>query len=266
MRFTRPTLLAFLVLSASAFTSAQQPPPRDPQALVVLGQMAAATGWNGLSVPRDAVATGGVTRYRGTDQDTVSVTLKAKSCRVHRTDVQDSTGTRSTIVNGEGAVVVAASGTTFIPPHSAVSMQGIALPFFCDLAAFGDTTVSLHYSGTENVAGQPAHRVEISRQSLTEGSPTGAKHRANRLIVWISAASALPVQIASTTIAIDNPSAVTTTVRVLSDYRAVGGVAVPFRQQVQQANGQVLYTLQLTSINFNVGLSDVEFALPAAQP
>ena len=259
-----PLFLVSILVSSAPAAEAQV--TKDPQALSVLTQMAASTGWNRLNVPRDAVATGNVTRYQGTTQETASFTMKVKSCRTHRVDVQDSAGNRSTIVNGDSAAVVTASGAAFIPPHSAVSMQGIALPFFCDLATFSDANVSLHYSGTQNIAGQLAHRVEISRIPAANEPLAAAKQRASRLTVWILTANALPVQIASTTMAIDNPSAETTTIRGLSDYRRVGGVAVPFHQQVHQADGQLLYTLQLTSINFNVGVSDADFGLPATQP
>lgn len=67
-----------------------------------------------------------------------------------------------------------------------------------------------------------------------------------------------------TRVADNNPTALRTRVRSFSDYRVVGGLAVPFRQQ-DSDGGQLLYTLQLTQVQFNVGLSDSEFTLPAAQ-
>jgi hypothetical protein len=43
-----------------------------------------------------------------------------------------------------------------------------------------------------------------------------------------------------------------------SDYRDVGGVAIPF-QQKRVFSGTPVAELHLTSVQFNVGLSDSEF-------
>jgi hypothetical protein len=48
---------------------------------------------------------------------------------------------------------------------------------------------------------------------------------------------------------------------VYSDYRLVSGIAVPFHQQ-QYLNGKLRNEIQLESVEFNVPLSEEEFALP----
>jgi len=259
MRFAVLALVFLLLFSIHV--AAQGQASKDPAALTVLTQMAAATGWNSQTLPRDAVATGTVTRHEGDAQTTASFTLKVKGCREYRVDVQDTAGTRSTIVNGDSAATFTANGVRPIPPHSAISMQPLALPFFCGLAAFADPNISLRYAGTESAAGELAHRVEISRQ-LTSGDPLAApRQRASRLTVWISTTSGLPLQVACTRIAEDNLTAGVTTIRLFSDFRMVNGIAVPSHQE-ERAGGQLLYSLQLGSVSFNAGLTDAEFALP----
>src|SRR5213080_4612043 len=70
---------------------------KDPAALAALTQMVAATGWNPLNLPADAVVTGSVTR--SSDQVTSAVTLKIKGLGEFREDVQNSAGVTTTIVN-----------------------------------------------------------------------------------------------------------------------------------------------------------------------
>ena len=257
-----PLFLVSILISSAAAAEAQV--TKDPQALAVLTQMAAATGWNPGSIPRDAVATGTVTRYRGDVQEALSVTVKARGARQHRTDLQAPVGQTSTIVNGDSAAAVKPDGNYFIPTHSAISMQPWCFPFFSDLTAAADPAVSLRYIGTETVAGQLAHRVEIKREPSASDPLRLVRRRAGQLTVWISASTFFPIRIEYVRIANDNPTAARPGIRIFSDYRAVNGLALPFHQE-EFAGGQRLYALQLNSVNFNVGLSDADFALPSGQ-
>ncbi len=144
-----------------------------------------------------------------------------------------------------------------------MAIRPLVFPFFSDLVAAADTNVSVRYLGTETVAGQAAYRVEVSREPAPDDPAGELRRQAGRVTVWVSGATYLPILIEYTRVATDNPTALRTRVRALSDYRVVGGLVVPFRQE-DSANGQLLYTLQLTQVQFNVGLADSEFALPAA--
>lgn len=262
----RHTPLAYfflLILLVTPRAFAQAPAAKDPTAVALLLQMAGATGWNQLTVPRDAVATGTVTRYRGDSQDTVGITLKVKGYRQYRTEVQEAASVTTTIVSGDRAAVVKPEGTQFIPSHAALSMRPLVFPFLSDLAAATDPNVILSYLGVEDIRGESAYRIEITRQPASDDPIGQAERRAGPLTVWVSATSGLPVQIEYPRVANDNPTAVRRRTRYLSDYRVVGGLAVPFRQE-ESVNGRVLFVLQLTQVAFNAGLSDSDFSLPAA--
>lgn len=254
-------LLCLVIILAAA---AQSPGVKDTTAFGVLSQMAAATGWSQLTVPRDAVATGTVTRYRGEVQDTVGITLKVKGYRQYRTEVQEAASVTTTIVSGDRAAVLKPEGIQSIPSHAALSMRPLVFPFLSDLAAATNPNVILTYLGVENIRGESAYRIEITRQPTSDDPIGEAERRAGPLTVWVSATSGLPVQIEYPRIANDNPTAVHRRTRYLSDYRRVGGLAIPFRQE-ELVNGKPLFTLQLTQVQFNVGLSDSDFAIPAGQ-
>jgi len=46
--------------------------------------------------------------------------------------------------------------------------------------------------------------------------------------------------------------------RTFSDYRLVNGIAVPF-QQSESFEGQLMYQIQFTAVQFNVTLTDTDF-------
>jgi len=92
MRAARLVLLFVLILSPSPRLNSQQSttiPQRDAQAISVMSQMAAATGWGTAGLPSDALASGTVTRYKGDVQDIVNVILKAKGSKLYRAQVQE---------------------------------------------------------------------------------------------------------------------------------------------------------------------------------
>lgn len=254
------TSLVVILIAPTAF--AQSPPTKEPAAIALLARMAAATGWNPVTVPADAVATGTVTRFQGETRDTVAVTLKAKGARRFRTEVQQGASVTSTIVNGAGAAVLSPQATRWIPAHAVLAMRPMAFPFLSDLVATGDASVVVRYLGTETVRGEAAHKVEVFREPPTDDPTPEFSRRASRLVVWVSTVSGLPLQIEYRRIASDNATALSSHLRSFSDYRRVGGLLIPFHQE-ETLNGQPLLTLQLTQVQFNVGLPDSDFALPA---
>jgi outer membrane lipoprotein-sorting protein len=257
--------LLFAVLSSPNLNSQDvASSQRDTQALLILGKMIAATGWNPTILPQDAKATGTIARYRGDYQDSVGLTIKAKGPRLYRADVLDPNGPISTILNGDAASVVSSAGTRSEPFHSALAMRPAVFPFFAGLLAFSDPTIVVQYGGTETIADQQCYRVDLSRPSGSSDPLEELRSKAGSLTIWISAKSFLPFQIEYIRISSDNPSASRPVIRQYSDYRVVNGFAIPFHQE-QRASDQLQQILQLDSVVFNSGISDTDFALPVAQ-
>jgi outer membrane lipoprotein-sorting protein len=267
MRVARVVLSFLLILSSSLLLNSQQSvatPQRDPQAVAVLTQMLTASGWGKASLPTDGIASGTVTRVSGDTQQSVAVTMKIRGPRIYRVEVRDPSGPITTIINGDAGAVTRTAGTAFLPAHSAISQRAWAFPFFSDLCALSDAAVGFQYVATETLNGNLAHRVEIIRSYSSSDPMSSLRNRVAHLTVWVSATTWLPMQIQFNRVSDDNPTAIRSLVRTFSDYRVVNGLAIPFRQE-QFAAGQLLQKLQLTSVSFNTGLPDSEFALPAAQ-
>jgi hypothetical protein len=127
-----------------------------------------------------------------------------------------------------------------------------------------DPSVSLHFAGTETVDGQSTQRIEIVPQVVLGDPISPLRCRARRMTVWVATATGLPVQLAYARIADNNPNGVAMHVRQFSDWRTVSGIGIPFHQE-DFFKEQHLYSLQLDSVNFNVGFSDTDFAVPIVQ-
>lgn len=257
-------LLVFAFVASAQQTTQTTDIPRDSQGVTVLSRMMAATAWT-LAPPQDAMATGTIIRYRGDFQDSVSVTLKAKGPRLYRADVQDPTGTISTIVNGDAASVISAAGIRTEPFHSAIAMRPAVFPFFAGLTSYADQNIAIAYGGTETIGDQACYRVGLSRPaSATDDALAGLRSQTSILTIWISAASGLPTQIEYIRIASDNPTVSRRVTRRYSDYRTINNIAVPFHQE-QYVAGQIQQVVQLDTVVINNGLSDADFVLPPAQ-
>ena len=263
LRFISFAFLCGLSLHAQSPTPGPLQPVKDPAALSVLSQMVTVTGWTPSQLPQDAIAAGTVTNSQGSDATPTNFTLSVKSCSEYRLDTQNAGGPQSLIVNGDGAVLQSPSETDVLPALSANSMQPLVLPFFCDLAYFNDSNVSVSLLGTEAVAGQSALKIQITRLPVSATSGSSSGPLPDGLTVWISTANYFPLQISWSWIATSNPTAQLTVSTLLSDYRTVGGIAVPFHHE-QHAVGTLLQSLQLSSVTFNNGLPDSLFALPAS--
>jgi outer membrane lipoprotein-sorting protein len=256
------TLIALFAMPQTP-TSSQTAIVRDPQALVSLTQMISATGW-GIVQPQDVVATGMVTRDHGDYQDTVGIRLESSGPRLYRSDVQDPSGTITTILNGDGAAVTSTTSAQLFPSYVAIAMRPSAFPLFGGFLSFLDNSYTVKYDGVETIAGQAAYRIEFVAPPGGSDPISQMRSKVSQLTVWISTATAYPVQVTYSRISNNNPNASRQITQTFSDYRTVGGIQVPFHQE-EYASGHMILSLQFSAVNLNTGVPSTDYALPAGQ-
>jgi outer membrane lipoprotein-sorting protein len=258
-----------LCLALASFSGAQraktgraepaQAPRRDPAALAALAQMAATTGWNPLNLPTDAVVSGTLTLASGSN---LTVTYKMRGLGQYRSDVQNGTSLTSTVVsNGQMAITFPDGTSRYLGLQDVVSTWPVTVPVFsrlADAAALQDLSVS--YLGLETVDSSPCNKIQISTNIQPVDPVTVIESATASITVWLDAASGVPVQLQYTRLASDGSTASVSRTRKFSNYQPVNGMLVAFTQQ-EFGNGQPLYTVQLSAANFNVGLTDADFAL-----
>jgi hypothetical protein len=269
MRFAR-FLLLFVVSSSLTFptaaqqtsTSPSQPVQKAPVGLQGIARMIAATGWKNGALPVDILATGTLMRDSGNQAQPSNFVLKQRGASQHRFDLQDNGATATTIVNGLAGAVILPNGTTQrLLAHAAFSIQSPAFPFLTDLLNASDPAVEVDTLGTGTIDGTLCQGVLVARRAQS-GDPLGAsRDLAAPLKIWFSQQTALPVRIDFVRLALDNHYVAMHFSRSFSDYRVVKGIAVAFQQE-ERFEGQLMYHIQFTDVQFGAALSDSDFALP----
>jgi hypothetical protein len=261
MRVVRTALVILFVLTSSLNLSSQEAisPRRDAQALMTLGQMVNAAGWLPASLPIAITSSGTLTHFDGDQQGTESLILKQRGPSQRRIDIVSSSATTSTVVNGLAGIILFSDGTKYhLRPHAALSNGSPVFPFFSDLISTSDLSVDIQDLGSDTIDGSPCHGVSVARRAAKDDKVGEFRDLAAPLKVWISMKSDLPVRIDFIRLADDNPYLPLNFSRSFSDYRFVNGVAVAFTQE-ERFEGQLMYRLQFTDVQFNSSLSDADF-------
>ena len=255
---------ALLGLTFFAQTSSAQSSPtitRDPAALATINQaLAAAGGAAAIAAIQDFSGNGQITYYWGGKEITGSVTVRGRSIDQFRLDATLPTGTRSWAVSkGAGTVKEPDGKSTPIPLHNAISLGSLTFPFVRLNQAVNDSTVDAIDQGLTTTGNQQFHQIHIHK-NLLQKDPDGSANRLQAADLFFDPQTWLLTAIQdqthpTRTMTVDVPHSV-----YFSDYRQVNGVLVPFAI-TEYMGGQRTWSIQLTDIKFNIGLSDADFQL-----
>jgi hypothetical protein len=245
------------------------PPPlqQDAQAVSILNQaLTAGGGTQAISAVTDFTEAGTVT-YPAENgvQGAVKVTgLRGTEFRI---DAEVPGGTRSWTVH-EGVVTSKTEkGHIFSTAVKATVPSSDAFPFetplFPSSIAFPHrqlATVSnnvdcgLTYKGIVQVDGRSVHDIELQLAAPHVGTSPQTTARARIREVFIDTST---FQIVATKETL--PRNVVHELHY-SDYRSINGILMPFSLS-EHVGGQMMWTIQLSQINFNTGLDASSFAL-----
>ena len=262
MRPTRSAFLLFVTFLISIPVAAQQPPQPDPQAVAILTQcLNAAGGAQAFAAVRDFSASGTITYYWAGKEVQGNVKVRGRGTGQFRLDATLPEGVRSWVVSdGAGSLKEASGNIGRIPYHNAVDFGSLTFPLSHILAALNDPSMSISYLGVVTKSGREFHQIRV-RQTFSEGAdPGGILTKLNTKDFFIDAAS---FQVSRTLDMIhpekdstqDHPHEME-----FSDYRPVNGLFVPF-SITEKIGGQRTWTIQLSAISFNPGLTDADFKL-----
>ncbi len=262
MCHTRSAFLLFATFLISVPVAAQQPPQRDPHAILLLTQCLNASGGAQAFVTiQDYTASGTITYHWASEEVQGPAIVRARGLGQYRLDANLSSGVRSWAVNNGRALLKEPNQkASLIPYHNAVHLGGISLPFPEIAASLQDTSKSLAYLGLIQRAGRQAHRIRV-QQNFDSGADPG------RLLSKLSAkdffVDAADFQLLYTQDMVHPlKSSTEDYLREVqfSDYRLVNGKLIPF-SITEVIAGQQTWTIHLSQIAFNQGLTDLDFQL-----
>lgn len=258
--------LAFGQAAPGSFATGPQLPglvvSSDAQAVAVLGNAMNAVG--GLSILaglEDFTASGNITYFWAGQQVQGTVTLRGKGLDEFRMDADLPSGTRSWAVDHGIGMLSDTDGTvTPIPGHNAVNLGALTFPYLWLAGAAGNPQTTVSTLGTTQVNGTSAIEIRVQRHYATSYDPTGAIAQLTTRDFFVDPTTFLILKTEIMTHPAKTFSLSLPEDLYFSNYQRVSGVLVPFSIE-ETINGQEIWTVQISSVQFNSGLSDADFSV-----
>lgn len=220
-----------------------------------------AGGAQALATVQDFTATGRITYYWAGTAVQGTVTLRGRGIDQFRLDAVLPDGTRSwTVSHGTGTLEKPDGTKSSIPGHNAIGMGSLTFPYLYLMLASSASGTTVSTVGTAQANGISATQIRLQRHYASSIDPNGVIARLTTRDFFIDPTTGLVVK----TEAMTHPTN-TFTMSLpediyFSNYQRVNGIAAPFTI-TETVNGQKIWTIQLSSIQFNTGLSDSAFQL-----
>jgi hypothetical protein len=219
----------------------------------------AAGGIPVVSTVQDFSASGNITYFWAGQNVQGAVTLLARGTAQFRLDAAIPTGKRSwAISNGAGTLLDTDGGRTAIPWHNVVNVGIPSWRLPNILAALSDSTVTVSYVGLVQSDQGQAHQIRVEQ---TDSANPDAKLAAIKAVdYFVDAKTYLLLQTVDSTYSTTDLTQAYEHAVAFADYKNVSGVMVPF-SITEKISGQNIWSIQLSSITFNTGLTDADFTL-----
>lgn len=245
----------FVAVCATEAAGQQNSPQRDASAISFLAQaIGAAGGASAIGSIQDFTAQGSITHFWADNPELGQLTIKSRGTSQFRLDSQVPEGTWSSVVNlGNGELLLPDGTATPVSYQNTVNGATITWPIFKINAALSDQTMTVIDMGIVPLGGSQARQIQIQQNSL------GRFSILTKTNYFFDPVSFLLRQ-SQDTVHSDEDLLNGGSIRVLdfSNYQNVSGLTVPFTI-AQSINSQQIWSVQLSSIAFNTGLSDSDF-------
>jgi hypothetical protein len=266
MRSSRPVLVIALMLavvSAIAQQSTQplaQAPLRDPSAVALLQQAIAAGGGSvTLGSVQDFTGLGSITYYWAGTEVKAPVTLRGRGVQEFRLDANMPEGTKSWVVSyGQGSLQEPLGEKTSIPFSNSWNLGNLSAPQLALLAALNDSATSIVQIASPAVGNRQVYDLRLQKVFPTKDDPTGQLSKWSAKDFLIDPATFTIVATQDVEFSNDSPRHSFKHQLAFSDYRSVNGVLLPFAI-AETIEGQQTWSIQLSSITLNIGLTDSIF-------
>ncbi len=253
----RLTIVLFVLVCVVSATA--QNPQRDPSAIAFLTQAVSASGGsNAISAVQDFTAQGTITHFWDDNPEQGQLTVKSRGLTQFRIDSIVPEGTWSSIVNNSAGEMVLPDGTVNpVAYHNTLNAGSMTWPLANVNAALLDQTTSIVDMGLVQVGSGQARQITI--QQNLQSDPTGLLSKLTRKDYFFDPSSFALLRVRF--LVLPDHDIVNGGAKCVLDfggYQIVNGLLVPFSIRIS-LNRQQVWTIQISSIAFNTGLSDTDF-------
>jgi outer membrane lipoprotein-sorting protein len=264
MRVARFVLSFFLILSCPPYLSSQQSvgtPQRDPLAVNLLAQSLAAAGGSAVTAIQDFTGTGTITYNWAGEAVTGSVKVCGKGLDEFRIDSSVSAGNESLVVNGKQAILTPVyDKKPKFSIHGMMTAGSLTFPAVRIAQVLSDSSIRVVYMGSVTWNGSQAYQVHVAFPLDPRLAVTPRSLGMGEFDLYFDQASYRLLGLAEKIWWDDDLRQSYLHELLYSDYQLVNGILVPFTI-TEKMGGQQTWSITLTSLTFNTGLSDLLFKL-----
>jgi hypothetical protein len=257
MRFLRVVLPVVILLAATPVFGQGTPIQRDAQALALLARSQAAMGGAVALQVQDSVVTA-TAWVPGRDSETGTVTIKTRGPDQLRLDGNKDGQSFTSIVSRGQPLRRTERGWASGPSSNSRNRRVDHLPFFCLAHELGRADLSATYVGLEKVNDRSAHHVRVARVSSLGSEVDERLTKNSELDIFIDEQTLLVIKVSYIHLSETDWRRGVPMEIYYSDYQNVSGVLIPTIQR-KVFNGYAISEMRITSVTFNVGLTDSDF-------
>lgn len=261
MRSLASLLVSFAILVSVSPVVGQQAVTRDSQAQTILAQYLQSSGGIAtINALQDYTASGNVVFDWAGRQVQGNVIVKGRGANQFRMDATTSEGSQTWIVDHLcGSLTTIDGKTASLPPYNLLNAGSLTIPAIGIAATVAAPTTTIRYVGEVTENGHLTYQIRLI--------PSVGKGLA--VIPGLQKPGMIDLFIDSTTYQLiseveilhDARDATQTYTHELdfSSYQGMNSVLIPLTI-TEQISSQQTWSINLTSVNFNTGLADADFA------
>jgi len=244
----------FFALSIVMIPAVSAQAQRDSQAVAIAKLAYQALGG---TLPNDSRAVANYDRVAGDSEDTGTIEVLTRGADQTSEKLTNSGGTTQVVYSRGYGFQKDVKGISRFTLEKSLASNSVVFPMVVIATAVLNPNSSVQFVGLESVNGKGVNHIRICPsspdQNFTNITSFGTKD------VWVEAGSGLPVQIAYQIFDSEGSAPIPMAISY-SNYQQVSGTMYPFQIQASK-NGTPYMAITITSVAFNVGLTDQNFPL-----
>jgi hypothetical protein len=232
---------------------------RDTQAISILSQsLTAAGGLAAVSAIQDATETGTISYSWAGSDNQGTVTIYAKGPNEFRMDSMMPNGKTSIIINGTAGETVGFDGVKeSLQFGNLTAISGVAFPAARLAAALTNSSTGISYRGLVTLNDSQVYDVHVAPSVLQV--PNIPLHGLGEFDVYVDPSTNQLSEIADVVTSAKDMNSSYVREIIFSNPIYTNGLSVPFAIS-EKIDGQKVWSVQLSSIALNTGISDSLFS------
>ena len=234
--------------------------PKDLEAVTIVQSSLSTMGWQNLTALQTAQAQGTLTLLGDSPID-FPIILKSRGSKQERTELTSGKGVRLFLVNnGRGIIRYPDGSIKRLSDDNMVFQRTDYIPVLSLISEFDQSDIAVEHMADSTLGASAVHVVAVSLYSGQSKQDAEKLQARTRMSYFIDAKTNLVLKTSQSNYTENDPSESQRLDTYFSDYRNVGGIMVPFHQEVL-ADDKPFLTVVFDSVSFGIAVQDSDFSV-----